>query len=207
RRSSDRCPSRPAGRAGSRRRDSGDDSSRSRRAARRARACDRRARPTTRPCRLSSRVRRRRLPTPPRSLRRPASSTPSAARSSEPNGGLTRPRLPSDRFYGLLTLHTLATIAAIFAPPGSTTVPTQPKIASPSGRVIAGLSAGGYGAFDIALHHPNVFGAVESWSGYFTPLHDGPFKHADDATLAANDPSLLAAREARRLRATGIRFF
>jgi len=82
-----------------------------------------------------------------------------------------------------------------------------PTIAAPSGRVIAGLSAGGYGAFDIALHHPDVFGAVESWSGYFTPLHDGPFKHAGAALLAANDPTVLARSEARRLRAAGMRFF
>jgi enterochelin esterase-like enzyme len=82
-----------------------------------------------------------------------------------------------------------------------------PTIASPAGRIIAGLSAGGYGAFDIALRHPNVFGAVESWSGYFKPLHDGPFKHATAATLAANDPTILARREAARLRAAGMRFF
>jgi enterochelin esterase-like enzyme len=82
-----------------------------------------------------------------------------------------------------------------------------PTIAAPAGRVIAGLSAGGYGAFDIALRHPNLFGAVESWSGYFSPLHDGPFKHADASRLAANDPALLARREAPALRAAGIRFF
>jgi enterochelin esterase-like enzyme len=82
-----------------------------------------------------------------------------------------------------------------------------PTIATPSGRVIAGLSAGGYGAIDIALRHPNLFGAVESWSGYFRPLHDGPFKHAGAATLAANDPTLLARRRAAELRAAGIRFF
>jgi len=82
-----------------------------------------------------------------------------------------------------------------------------PTIASPAGRVIAGLSAGGYGAFDIALRHPTIFGAVESWSGYFTPLHDGPFKHADASTLAANDPALLAQREAQQLRHAGVRFF
>jgi enterochelin esterase-like enzyme len=82
-----------------------------------------------------------------------------------------------------------------------------PTIAAPAGRVIAGLSAGGYGAFDIALRHPDVFGAVESWSGYFTPLHDGAFKHADASTLAANDPTLLARREAPALRAAGTRFF
>jgi enterochelin esterase-like enzyme len=82
-----------------------------------------------------------------------------------------------------------------------------PTVASPAGRVIAGLSAGGYGAFDIALRHLLLFGAVESWSGYFTPLHDGPFKHARASTLAANNPTLLASQEARQLRRAGVRFF
>lgn len=82
-----------------------------------------------------------------------------------------------------------------------------PTIAAPTGRVLAGLSAGGYGAFDIALRHPSLFGAVESWSGYFTPLRDGPFKHADAATLAAHDPLLLARGEAPVLRRARTRFF
>lgn len=82
-----------------------------------------------------------------------------------------------------------------------------PTIAKPAGRVIAGLSAGGYGAFDIALRHPLLFGAVESWSGYFTPLHDGPFRHAAAATLAANDPTRLVREDAAQLRAASIRFY
>lgn len=40
-------------------------------------------------------------------------------------------------------------------------------IASRTGRVLIGISAGGYGATLIALHNPGVYGAVESWSGYF----------------------------------------
>jgi enterochelin esterase-like enzyme len=35
------------------------------------------------------------------------------------------------------------------------------------GRALVGLSAGGYGAFNIGLRHLAVFSAVESWSGYF----------------------------------------
>jgi enterochelin esterase-like enzyme len=82
-----------------------------------------------------------------------------------------------------------------------------PTIATRPGRVIAGLSAGGYGAVDIALRHPALFGAAESWSGYFVPLPDGPFKHATAATLAANDPVTLVQEEASELRRDGIRFF
>ncbi|HVU76517.1 MAG TPA: alpha/beta hydrolase-fold protein [Gaiellaceae bacterium] len=84
---------------------------------------------------------------------------------------------------------------------------TLPVDASPRGRVLAGLSAGGFGAADIALRNPGVFGTVESWSGYFTPLHDGPFRHAPQRVLAANDPVLLARADAPLLRAHGVRFF
>jgi enterochelin esterase-like enzyme len=35
------------------------------------------------------------------------------------------------------------------------------------GRALIGLSAGGYGAFNIGLRNLATFGAVESWSGYF----------------------------------------
>ena len=34
------------------------------------------------------------------------------------------------------------------------------------GRAIGGLSEGGYGALNIAFHHPREFRVIESWSGY-----------------------------------------
>ncbi|MGI8506590.1 MAG: alpha/beta hydrolase [Solirubrobacteraceae bacterium] len=40
-------------------------------------------------------------------------------------------------------------------------------IRSRFGRALVGLSAGGYGAFNIGLRNLSTFGAVESWSGYF----------------------------------------
>jgi enterochelin esterase-like enzyme len=46
-------------------------------------------------------------------------------------------------------------------------------IASRNGRAITGVSAGGYGASIIGLHHPARFAVIESWSGYF---------HATDPT-------------------------
>jgi enterochelin esterase-like enzyme len=73
--------------------------------------------------------------------------------------------------------------------------------------VLAGLSAGGYGAVDIGLRNPGLFGTVESWSGYFTPLHDGPFAHARKTTLDANTPTRLAAEDAPELRRAGQRYF
>lgn len=40
-------------------------------------------------------------------------------------------------------------------------------IANRDGRVLAGLSAGAYGAANIGLRNLPTFGAVEAWSGYF----------------------------------------
>ncbi len=40
-------------------------------------------------------------------------------------------------------------------------------IATRRGRALVGLSAGGYGAFNVGLRTLQTFGAVESWSGYF----------------------------------------
>jgi S-formylglutathione hydrolase FrmB len=83
-----------------------------------------------------------------------------------------------------------------------TRLPTRPTAA---GRVIAGLSAGGFGAVDIGLRHPLLFGTIESWSGYFKPVLDGPFKHATPAVLAAHDPTRLVVAQQPVLSKT--RFF
>ena len=82
-----------------------------------------------------------------------------------------------------------------------------PTIATPAGRTIAGLSAGGYGAFDIALRNPDLFGTVMSWSGYFHPLLDGPFKAATPEVLDANDPTLLVRKDRAELLRSKTRFF
>lgn len=42
-------------------------------------------------------------------------------------------------------------------------------IANRLGRAIVGVSAGGYGAMMLGLHHLGLFAAIESWSGYFHP--------------------------------------
>lgn len=81
-----------------------------------------------------------------------------------------------------------------------------PTIRSAAGRVLAGLSAGGFGAVDIGLRHLDMFGTLESWSGYFQPLLDGPFVHATPAELAAHNPSLLVRGEASLLHRDGVRF-
>jgi enterochelin esterase-like enzyme len=75
-----------------------------------------------------------------------------------------------------------------------------------SSRVIAGFSAGGYGAIDIALRHPGLFGVAESWSGYFGAPHDGSLRGATRPELAAHSPTDLVEKEHRELRALGTRF-
>lgn len=82
-----------------------------------------------------------------------------------------------------------------------------PARAARATRAIAGLSAGGYGAVDIGLRHPFLFGTLEAWSGYFRPYRDGPLRNATLSTLAAHDPSLLAEREVPLLRRLQTRFF
>jgi enterochelin esterase-like enzyme len=82
-----------------------------------------------------------------------------------------------------------------------------PTLTARSARVLAGLSAGGYGAVTVGLRHPRVFGTVESWSGYFVAPHDGSLAHANATQLAAHDPSVLVVRERARLLALRTRFF
>jgi S-formylglutathione hydrolase FrmB len=60
-------------------------------------------------------------------------------------------------------------------------------IASRAGRVIVGVSAGGYGATLIADHHPSVYGVIESWSGYFQPTNPAGTAVLDLGSAAANE--------------------
>ena len=57
-----------------------------------------------------------------------------------------------------------------------------------SHRGIAGLSAGGFGAVNISLHHPGTFSWVASYSGVFTAPED-----IFGAASAANSPQLTVA--------------
>jgi S-formylglutathione hydrolase FrmB len=53
-------------------------------------------------------------------------------------------------------------------------------------RAIVGLSAGGYGAVLVALHHLARFSVVESWSGYFHPTDPGGTHILDLGSSARN---------------------
>lgn len=54
------------------------------------------------------------------------------------------------------------------------------------GRALAGLSAGGYGAVILALHHLDDFAAIESWSGYFHPTNPAGTAALDLGSSAKN---------------------
>jgi enterochelin esterase-like enzyme len=64
-------------------------------------------------------------------------------------------------------------------------------IAEPNARAIAGLSSGGYGALNIALHHPDTFHVVVSLSGYFSAAqtYDGHDIWGNDQARAENSPA------------------
>ena len=61
------------------------------------------------------------------------------------------------------------------------TIPTR------AGRVILGISAGGYGATLIADHHPSVYSVIESWSGYFQATNPAGTAVLDLGSQAADD--------------------
>ena len=59
-------------------------------------------------------------------------------------------------------------------------------IRSRDGRALVGVSAGGYGAMHLALEHLDLFGVVESWSGYFHPTDPTGTKPLDLGSALAN---------------------
>jgi enterochelin esterase-like enzyme len=59
-------------------------------------------------------------------------------------------------------------------------------IASRRGRALIGVSAGGYGTFNIGLRHLGTFGALESWSGYFAATDPSGLVQLDLGSTKAN---------------------
>ncbi|MDR3710166.1 MAG: alpha/beta hydrolase-fold protein [Capsulimonadaceae bacterium] len=58
-------------------------------------------------------------------------------------------------------------------------------------RILGGVSEGGYGSVNIALHHPDVFGKVLAISGYYTNDGSGWARHCmghDEAFIRSNSP-------------------
>jgi enterochelin esterase-like enzyme len=80
-------------------------------------------------------------------------------------------------------------------------------IRSRRARAIGGLSEGGYGAINIALHHPREFSVIESWSGYERPDPIRSLFGTSLQRLATNDPRGLLPGVARELRKLGTYFW
>jgi enterochelin esterase-like enzyme len=73
-------------------------------------------------------------------------------------------------------------------------------IRSGNGRVLAGLSEGGYAAVNIAIHHPGEFSTVQSWSGYMRADNLGAIFGHRPVLLAHNSPLTTLPAAAARLR-------
>jgi enterochelin esterase-like enzyme len=58
-------------------------------------------------------------------------------------------------------------------------------IASRVGRALIGLSAGGYGAFNVGLRNLGTFAALESWSGYFAATDPSGLVKLDLGSVSA----------------------
>jgi enterochelin esterase-like enzyme len=74
-------------------------------------------------------------------------------------------------------------------------------------RALGGLSEGGYGALNIAIHNPGEFRVVESWSGYtIADTIPSVFGH-DQTLLRLNSPQLTVRAAAPRLRRANTYFW
>ena len=62
-------------------------------------------------------------------------------------------------------------------------------IPTPGYRAIGGFSMGGFGAMNIAVHHPDIFGSVISLAGYY--LAEGSVWGQNTAYMQANSPALV----------------
>ena len=58
-----------------------------------------------------------------------------------------------------------------------------------SERALGGFSMGGFGAMNIAVHHPDIFGSVIALAGYYTA--DGSIWGQNTAYIRANSPALV----------------
>lgn len=65
---------------------------------------------------------------------------------------------------------------------------TYPTIPDRTGRALAGLSMGGFGAMSYAARHPDLFVAAASFSGAVDPVHaaQGGFDVVQDATVVSD---------------------
>lgn len=75
------------------------------------------------------------------------------------------------------------------------------------GRALIGISAGGYGAMQLALHHLGEYSVVESWSGYFHPTDPTGTKAIDLGPGTDVHKLLKSVRPTLKKRKTFIAFY
>ena len=71
-------------------------------------------------------------------------------------------------------------------------------IPDPSTRFIGGLSSGGFGSLNLALHHPDVFSTAMSFSGFVAaddPQADPGVFGEDEAEIQRNSPAALVGSD------------
>jgi len=66
---------------------------------------------------------------------------------------------------------------------------TYRTIAARDGRAIAGVSMGGFGAWSLALRHPELFAAAASHSGLLSLFYAGPHPYAAGKVQLITDPA------------------
>ena len=74
-------------------------------------------------------------------------------------------------------------------------------------RAIGGLSEGGYGALNIAIHHPREFRVVESWSGYERADAIPAIFGKGTGILRRNSPQITIRHAAKVLRRRHVYFW
>ena len=74
---------------------------------------------------------------------------------------------------------------------------TYRTVATPSGRALWGYSGGGYGALNVGLKHPDVWGTLCSHAGFYDPADDGKVMRnalgAPGPAWQTNNPLVTAA--------------
>jgi enterochelin esterase-like enzyme len=81
------------------------------------------------------------------------------------------------------------------------TIPTR------AGRAIVGVSAGGYGAAILGLHHLGEFSVIESWSGYFHPTDPTGTKALARGPLTVAHSLISSLRADSKTRPTFLGFY
>lgn len=100
--------------------------------------------------------------------------SPQGARASEPDPEYLD-RGPGRRWETAITRELVREIDARYR-----------TVAARRGRALVGISAGGYGAMLLGLHHLDEYAVVESWSGYFHPTDPSGLRALELGSSAAD---------------------